>query len=104
MTAISAVIVMVISSCSGGDAGTGRENSADIEEARIEAREAARKFVNRPWKDTVELQAQLLEARALQSKYKQAGREQSAAAFDSTFVSTLKTVRPEIARHLENED
>lgn len=96
-----AVIVMVSVSCTGRDGSSGHENPESVDEARIEAREAARKFVNRPWRDTVELQSQLLEVRAMQSKYRQAGREESAAAFDSTFVSTLKTVRPEIAAHLE---
>ncbi len=83
------------------NAGTDGETATALEEARIDGREAARIFVNRPWKDTIELQRQLLEARARQSRYVTAGRKQSAAVFDSAFVSTLKTVRPEMARELE---
>lgn len=90
---------MLCGSCGGTNKG--EEAAADIEAAQIDGREAARKFLNRPWKDTTELHGQLLEARSQQSKYTKAGRKQSATAFDSAFVSTLKTVRPDIARELE---
>lgn len=93
-----AALLLLPVSCSHAEKG--EEAEADIEAAQIEGREAARVFVNRPWRDTVELQKQLLEARAKQSKYQIAGKPQSAAAFDSAFVSTLKTVRPEVAREL----
>ena len=91
----------LLTSCNGAKTDRGEEAAADIEAAQIEGRETARKFLNRPWKDTTELQSQLLEARAVQSKYTVKGRKQSAAAFDSAFVSTLKTVRPDVARELE---
>lgn len=94
-------LVMMAGGVSCNKTQTAGETAAALEEARIDGREAARIFVNRPWKDTVELQCQLLEARAKQSKYVTAGRKQSAAVFDSAFVSTLRTVRPEMARELE---
>lgn len=93
--------LMILGSC-GHNVEKSEESAADIEAAQIEGREAARKFLNRPWADTIELQSQLLEARALSSKYKMAGKQQSADAFDSTFVSTLRTVNPSVAQELEN--
>lgn len=85
----------------GGKDGVKHESAADIEAAHNDGRETARQFVNRPWRDTLELQRALLEARAEQSKYTRAGRQESAAAFDSAFVSTLRTIRPDVARELQ---
>lgn len=76
--------------------------AADTEAAQMMGREEARKFLNRPWKDTLELQRQLLESRAKKSHYEMKNEKENAAAFDSAFVSTLRTVRPELARELEN--
>jgi len=98
----SLVVFAGLYSCGGkGDEGIKRESEAAISEATADGRNAARMFVNREWKDTMELQQQLLEAKARQSKYLLAGRKESAAAFDSAFVSTIKTVRPDIARNLD---
>lgn len=90
-----------LSSCSKTDKAA--EDAADTEAAIIEGREAARIFVQRNWKDTTELQGLLLEARTRQSKYRMAGKERSAQAFDSAFVSTLRTVRPDVARELDKD-
>lgn len=79
----------------------GQENAADVEAAMMQGREAARIFINRKWTDTAELQRNLLEARARRCVYDTTGRRESAAAFDSGFVSTIRTVNPEIARHLQ---
>ena len=95
-----ASLLILPAACGGNKENKGGENAADIE-AAMEGREAARIFLNRPWRDTIELQRQLLEARAKQSKFSAAGKQQSAAAFDSAFVSTLKTVNPSVARELE---
>lgn len=77
------------------------EVTADITAAQMEGRQEARKFLNRPWKDTLELQRQLLESRAKKSKYEMKQMPEQAAAYDSAFVSTLRTVRPELAAELE---
>lgn len=90
-----------LSSCSKTDKAA--EDVADTEAAIIEGREAARIFVQRNWKDTTELQGLLLEARTKQSKYRMVGKERSAQAFDSAFVSTLRTVRPDVARELDKD-
>ena len=70
------VFSSLLSSCSKTDKGA--EDVAETEAAIIDGREAARIFVQRNWKDTTELQALLLEARSRQSKYRMAGKEQSA--------------------------
>lgn len=97
-------LLLLAGAASCGGKQKSEESAAEIEEAQIEGREAARIFVNRPWRDTMELQSHLLEVRAQQSKYQVAGKPESAAAFDSAFVATLRTVRPEIARELENAE
>lgn len=95
------MIAVSAASCGHGGDSKSNESDKEIEAARIAGREAARVFVNRPWQDTIELQKHLLEVRASQSKYVIAGKPQSAAAFDSAFVSTIKTVSPDVARELE---
>ena len=76
------------------------EEEADIIAAQMEGREAARIFVGKEWKDTTELQKLLLEARSRRTKYDTIGKSKAAAAYDSAFVSTVRTVRPDIARHI----
>ena len=98
---LSIVGPVSLSSCSKTNKAA--EEEADTEAAIIEGREAARIFVQRNWKDTTELQGLLLEARTRQSKYRMAGKERSAQAFDSAFVSTLRTVRPDVARELDKD-
>lgn len=77
------------------------ETVAEIEAAQMQGREAARRFVGKEWKDTLQLQRQLLEMRSIQSKYVIEKKTRSAEAFDSTFVSTMKTVRPDLGMVLE---
>ena len=98
-----ASLLILPAACGGNKDNKGGEDTADIEAAAMEGREAARIFLNRPWRDTIELQRQLLEARAKQSKFSGAGKQQSVAAFDSAFVSTLRTVNPSVARELEDD-
>lgn len=71
-----------------------------IEQARMDARNAAKDFLGCELPDTMSIQQALLEAKAKQSKYSGKGNKAATAAFDSTFVSTLATVRPELARQL----
>lgn len=97
---LAAMGLFLYSSCSG-ESEKAQETAADIEAAQMMGRNAAKRFVGRPWKDTLELQRQLLEARAEHSKYVRANKPQSARAYDSTFVSTMKTVRPDLALHLK---
>lgn len=95
---IIAVIAMVgIVSCSQ----SGNEASADqIEQAHIAGREAARHFVSKKWKDSLQLQEQLVEAGVKRAVYD--SLPECRAAYDSAFISTIRTVRPEIATELEH--
>ena len=96
---VGAMMLAVGCKSGSGEGGAEGETSAMIEDAHLKGREAARVFVNTAWKDTMELQGKLLEASAKKSEF--AGKKQCEAAFDSAFISTVRTVRPEIARELE---
>ncbi len=78
------------------------EDVAEIEAAEMQGRDAARLFVGSEWKDTLDLQRQLLDARTKSSEYEIAGKHHCAAAYDSAFVSTLRTVRPDVAAHIRD--
>lgn len=94
------VAAALATSCSGnGDKGT--ESDADIEAAVISGRNAAKSFATKEWSDTLQLQRLLLEVRSESSKYVMKKQMKCAEAFDSAFVSTMKTVRPELGRVLE---
>jgi major membrane immunogen (membrane-anchored lipoprotein) len=95
------VALLLMCSCGGKNGGGSKENDADIEAATIAGREEARIFVNTVWQDSMELQQRLLTARAKSSKYEMAGQPRAKEAFDSAFVSTIRTVRPEVAAQLK---
>ncbi len=84
---------------SRGNQVAAEETAEQIESARIAGREAARTFVNRQWKDTLELQGQLIEAGAQRARFDSLPAQR--AAYDSAFMSTVRTVRPDVAAHLE---
>ena len=91
--------VMLTSCSSKGNQSGVEESDEQIEQARIAGREAARTFVNRQWRDTLELQGQMIEAGTRRAAYD--SLPQSRAAYDSAFISTVRTVRPEVAAQLE---
>ncbi len=97
-----ALLAVMAGSVSCSKADTAGETEAAIQEARIDARESARIFLNRSWKDTVELKRKLLEVHDHRAKYDSTGRKESAQTYDTTFYSTLRTVRPEMAVYLTN--
>lgn len=99
--AVGAIGLLSLASCNSKSMEQSEETAAEIEAAQLEGREAARVFVNRPWRDTIELQGRLLEARAAQSKYVRAKKPRCAEAYDSAFVSTLRTVNMSVADELE---
>lgn len=98
-----AALLTAGASCSGSvkETEATEETVAEIEAAQMEGRNAAKGFVNKQWPDTMHLQQQLLEARAAQSRYVLAKKPRCAAAFDSTFVHTLRSVRPDIAAQIK---
>lgn len=91
----------LLASCSGDNhKGEGINVTPEqIEQAHIAGREAARVFVSREWKDSMQLQEQLIEANRQGAPFDSITRLR--AAYDSAFISTVRTVRPEIAAELE---
>ncbi len=77
------------------------ETEAQIDSAKNDGREAARKIIMQEWTDSMQFQNAVLEARARKSKYEMAGRHASVAAFDTAFISTIRTTRPDLAKELE---
>lgn len=91
-----------MSSCSGcTETEHTEEITAEITAAQMEGRSTARNFVNREWKDSTKLKQQLLEAKSRHGKYIENGKPECAAAYDSAFISTIRAVRPELARSIE---
>lgn len=100
---IMAGIALMLSACSSKEVRNTEnteETVAEIEAAQMEGRNAAKGFATKVWSDTLQLQRQLMEVRAEQSKYVLSHKPKCAAAYDSTFVSTIRTVRPDLAPHL----
>lgn len=80
---------------------TTNETAAQIEAARNAGREAARLIITREFKDSMEFHGAILEAASRKASYQMEHHSQSEAAFDSAFISTIRTVRPDLARRLE---
>lgn len=89
-----------LSSCSGKDAKyteETEETTAEIEAAMMQGRNTARHFINKEWKDTLELINHLLDAKSVQSEYVIKNKPRSAEAFDTAFIQTVRAVNPELA-------
>lgn len=74
--------------------------TAEITAAQMEGRRAAGVILGPEWKDTAELQKALIEAKVKQSRYLIDGKPKCAEAFDSAFISTIRTVKPDLARKI----
>ncbi len=91
--------VLMLTACNGIEHS--EQVTSEIEAAQLEGRSYARIIVNHDWTgDTMGLQNKLLEVRSRQSRYLLEGHPEQAAAFDSTFLSTLRAVEPQLARKL----
>lgn len=101
--AICASLLLCIgtmTSCSSkGDGAYAAEESAeDIEAAHIAGREAARVFITTPWDgDSTALQQKLLEAKAGRAHWDTLQMKKCIEAYDSAFISTIRTVNPDVA-------
>ena len=76
--------------------------TAEITEAQMEGRRAAGVILGPEWKDTIKLQRALMDTKVKQSRYLIDGKPECAAAFDSAFLSTIRTVNPALAKKLSN--
>ena len=77
------------------------EITAEITAAQMEGRRAAGQILGPEWNDTAMLQKALIDAKAKQSKYLIEGKIKSAEAFDSAFISTIRTVNPTLAKKIK---
>lgn len=103
-TIYTAILAVAAAAAAAGcssktDTGGVTESADQIEQAHNAGREAARKFVSQQWKDTLELQQQLVEAAAARARYDSLPRCRE--TYDSAFISTIRTVSPDVARELE---
>lgn len=76
--------------------------TAEITAAQMEGRNAARPIINREWKDTTGFNKTLEKALEKRYMYLKHGRPECAEAFDSTFVRTVRTVRPDLITLIES--
>lgn len=74
--------------------------TAEITAAQMEGRRAAGAILGPEWTDTAQLQKALIETKVKQSQYIIEGKPECAEAFDSAFVSTIRTVNPDLAKKL----
>lgn len=91
-------LLLLAAGCNGTEKT--EATTAEIEAAQMEGRNAAKEFVSRDLSDTLKMQHHILEAKSKQSKYLIEKKPECAAAFDSAFISTLRTVRPDMADEL----
>lgn len=101
MRKILTIIAAALMAAACSQTEKSEETVAEIEAAQMEGRTAARVFIGREWNDTTQLQHNLLEARSHQSKYVINNKPHCAAAFDSAFISTVRTVKPDLARQIK---
>ncbi|MDE5663752.1 MAG: hypothetical protein K2L35_03140 [Muribaculaceae bacterium] len=98
------VLLLICGACGGKGEKTmeaSEEDAAQIEAAIILGRGDARRIINRTFNDSMAFHAALLEANAHKSAYQLDQRPRCAAAYDSAFISTIRTTRPDLARMLE---
>lgn len=70
----------------------------------MEGRRAAGLILGPQWTDTVKLQRALIDTKVKQSRYIIAGKPECAEAFDSTFISTIRAVNPELAKKIRRSN
>lgn len=90
--------LLILSSCSQTERT--EAITAEITAAQMEGRNAARDILVNEWKDTTGIHKAILKARSPRLKYDSLGNTAASTAFDSTFNSTIRTVRPTLAKKL----
>lgn len=76
--------------------------TAEITAAQMEGRRAAGKILGPQWTDTTQLKRALMDAKVTQSRFLIQGNPAAAEAFDSTFISTIRAVNPDLARKINS--
>ena len=94
----------VISGCSGCTETEHTEAiTAEITAAQMEGRSSARKFLIKEWKDTTGLSKKLHETSSIRDEYIKNGKPECAAAYDSAFISTIRSVKPDLSRLIQKK-
>lgn len=96
---ISGILLLFASGCTQTEKT--EAVTAEITAAQMEGRRAAGAILGPEWKDTVKLKKALLDTKVKQSQYIIDGKPECAEAFDSTFISTIRAVNPDLARKLQ---
>ena len=78
--------------------------TAEITAAQMEGRRAAGRILGPEWKDTTKLKMALIDTKVQQSQYIINGKPECAEAFDSTFISTIRAVNPDLAKKIKPQN
>lgn len=98
---LTGIMLILITACGNvKQIEQSEETTADIEAAQLAGRSDARRIINREFRDSMEFHGALLEANARRSEYEIADQPKCVAAYDSAFISTIRTVRPDLAKQL----
>lgn len=103
LTALLMLVMLVEAGCTASDEKAQQEAdqmSDRLPDPATAGRTEARKFLNRTWTDSLQLHSQLLEVKAMESRYRLEGSKEQATQFDSVFISTLRTVDPALAAEI----
>ncbi len=100
-----ATSLLLLTGCNGAEVKE-TEEAEDVasEEmaAQMAGRNAARPFVSKEWTDSVALFSGIRKAREKGLKYDAAGKRNCAVAYDSAFLRTIRSVRPELASKIKD--
>lgn len=94
------ILLFIITLCGCRETEHTEGITAEITAAQMEGRRAAGVILGPEWKDTLKLQKALMEAKVKQSRYLIEGKPQCAEAFDSAFISTIRSVNPSLAKKI----
>lgn len=99
--ALFSAFTLISASCSEKAEQAAADETADqMMDPEIAGRNAARQFINREWTDTIQLQNALLDAKTKQSEYLRRGEPENAEKFDTAFIRTIRTVRPDLYKEI----
>lgn len=105
LSVICAASASLLAGCSGSEVKETEEAEGVASEemaAQMAGRNAARPFVNREWTDSAALFSGIRKARERGLRYDAAGKRNCAIAYDSAFLTTIRSVRPELAEKIKD--
>lgn len=91
---------LAMSSCAGTEKA--EAITAEITAAQMQGRNAARYIIHRQWKDTTGFGKEINKVYIMREEYYKEHQQECAEAFDSTFVRTVRAVRPDLMLLVEH--